>query len=1220
MPTPASRTDHSTLGIGHQAIHNSTHTVSNRSLRAIRSQLPFLNCKHSTRFGFLNLQRSLRLDSRLHDDLSAHLNRLNIPICGLAGAWEWSRGQHPGQHHDILWSGCPPGRGHRSCGVGLTVAHSVRDSLHDWGVHSDRLLWARFKGTINLTIVVAYAPPVSSGGTSDRQHDQQQQPGQQVQHSAAGGGRQQQRQGQRQQARGAGHTTLERQRFFTDLDSLLSKVPGLDFAVVLGDFNSSVGSAATRGEWGGVLGPHGLGARNAAGEELLHACAAQRLCVAGSFFQHRAARKATWRAIGAGVAAQRSSGGTWVDRTQRRAPPPRLHCIDHILVRRQWLSSVRNVRVFRSANERQPGPPRRGSKREHELGVHERLSDHHLLVAELQLKLRPPAAGTRAGRARPCRAALADDEHRRAMAAAATAVAAALPAGTADERWRAMAAGVTATAAAVLPALPQADTRRREWQPDSAATQQITAELAQARGELAAQQARPCTRNGAAAVADLRATVLRHKRRLCRSRRRDAGREVRRIAMRLEGLQRAGNMHAYYAEIKAVTGQRAPRMPHLRGAELLGPAAQASRFAGHFEAVFRDGVAVDAAVLAAAAANVPPSEQDWPLPTLAATAAAVRRLKHWRAADPSGVWAEALQAMCGDAAFLAALHDIVVDAMKHGMPAAVKESVLLPLFKKGDAADANNYRSIQLVSMLRKIVALVLAADLVRFVEDGLLEFQSGFRQQRSCADQIFALRALSEMAVERQQRLYVAYVDLRKAFDSVDRSALWLLLRQRGVPEALVKVLADLHTDATCRVRVAGHHSHSFPLEFGVQQGCPLASVLFNVFFDHVVREALAACPDAGVTLRSRADMGANLRRPAPDDRGLGSTTIPVLMFADDLAALAHDTPALHTFLAALAAACKRWGLVISTEKTVLQLVGGGAATACEGCGGQHSTQRQPVVLCDGCERGWHIGCTQPQLPAVPAGAWYCNGCVASPTAPADAFRPPIDVCGESIAWVDAFTYLGSTIASTGSMAAELARRVQLAAGAFRRLERPVLRQHVISLRARVRLYMVMVTSVLLYGCESWAPSRAQLDQLEVFHRCRLRMMLGVRRARDVSTTDLLARCSVSSIEALIHRRQLRWLGHLARMAPARVAKRVLYSTWTSGVRRTGRQPASLPETYAALVSRYISAAALRAGLQRDHPDLLALISRGITWFTLAQNRSIFHRVVDTMTGLARE
>lgn len=303
-----------------------------------------------------------------------------------------------------------------------------------------------------------------------------------------------------------------------------------------------------------------------------------------------------------------------------------------------------------------------------------------------------------------------------------------------------------------------------------------------------------------------------------------------------------------------------------------------------------------------------------------------------------------------------------------------------------------------------------------------------------------------------------------------------------------------------------------------------------------------------------------------------------------------------------------------------MLQLIGGGAATACEACGGQHSTQRQPVVLCDGCERGWHIGCAQPNLPAVPTGAWFCQECAAAPAAHGDAFRPPIAVGGEHIEWVDAFSYLGSTIASAGSMAAEHARRIQLAAGAFRRLERPVLRQRVISLRARVRLYMVMVTSVLLYGCESWALTRAQLDQLEVFHRCRLRMMLGARRARHMSTAAVLERCGVSPIETLVHRKQLRWLGHLARMAPGRVAKRVLYGTWASGIRRTGRQPAALPDTYADLVNRYLSAPALRAALRSDHPDLLALIPRGTTWHTLAQQRTLFQRVVDTVTALARE
>jgi hypothetical protein len=67
-------------------------------------------------------------------------------------------------------------------------------------------------------------------------------------------------------------------------------------------------------------------------------------------------------------------------------------------------------------------------------------------------------------------------------------------------------------------------------------------------------------------------------------------------------------------------------------------------------------------------------------------------------------------------------------------------------------------------------------------------------------------------------------------------------------VPERLVDILTDLHTGTTCTTRVYNSHSRQVSMQFGVQQGCPLATVLFNVFFDHVVRKALEACPDAGV------------------------------------------------------------------------------------------------------------------------------------------------------------------------------------------------------------------------------------------------------------------------------------------------------------------------------------------------------------------------------------
>jgi hypothetical protein len=632
---------------------------------------------------------------------------------------------------------------------------------------------------------------------------------------------------------------------------------------------------------------------------------------------------------------------------------------------------------------------------------------------------------------------------------------------------------------------------------------------------------------------------------------------------------------------------------------LCRPAAQAAAFAEHFEAVLGDGATVDASVLASA---VPAATGDaWQLPTLADTLDAVRRLKHWRAADPAGVWAELLQAACRSDEFVQLLHSIVLQSMQQGMPAVVKASVLLPFFKKGNAADANNYRGIQLVSQLRKIIALILSKQLCSQLEPSLLEYQCGFRPQRGCADQLFTLRQLARLSVEWQQQLYTAFVDLRKAFDSISRPALWAILRARGVPERLVDILTDLHTGTTCTVRVANSHSRQFSMQFGVQQGCPLAPVLFNVFFDHVVREALEACPDAGVALRRRQDMGPELQEPDAGCRApLVDLAVPLLMLADDLVILAATAADLQRFLTAFEAACQRWGLVISTEKTELMLIGGAAATACEGCGGQQGASS--MLLCDGCDRGWHLQCLNPPLAAVPAGSWNCPGCTGAGEAQGDAWRPPVLVSGQPLAWVDKFKYLGSVFECSGSLGSELSRRVQLAADMFRRLQRPLFQQKCISLKTRMVVYKCMVTSILLYGSEAWDVSRAQLQYLEVFHRCRLRLILGKRLSDRISNRDLYSRCHADTIEVMLASRQLRWLGHLGRMEDTRLAKQMLYSTmYMPGRCRAvgGTRAHSLSRTYRVLEGTYMRAPALRArGLE---------VPRRSNWFTLCQDRALY-------------
>ena len=72
---------------------------------------------------------------------------------------------------------------------------------------------------------------------------------------------------------------------------------------------------------------------------------------------------------------------------------------------------------------------------------------------------------------------------------------------------------------------------------------------------------------------------------------------------------------------------------------------------------------------------------------------------------------------------------------------------------------------------------------------DSLLrDEQAGFRQERSCTDQIATLRIIIEQSLEWKTGLYLVFVDFEKAFDSVDREVIWQILWHYGVPEKIVK------------------------------------------------------------------------------------------------------------------------------------------------------------------------------------------------------------------------------------------------------------------------------------------------------------------------------------------------------------------------------------------------------------------------------------------------
>ena len=137
---------------------------------------------------------------------------------------------------------------------------------------------------------------------------------------------------------------------------------------------------------------------------------------------------------------------------------------------------------------------------------------------------------------------------------------------------------------------------------------------------------------------------------------------------------------------------------------------------------------------------------------------------------------------------------------------------------------------ISLLLVAGKVLAKIMLTRLLKHVADLVLpESECGFRSGR-CKIDISFNRQLQEKCCEQHQDLYLAFVDLTKAFDTVNRDLLWNILRKFGCPPTFIAIPQQFHTGMCAQVVMAGSQSSSFPDEVGVKQGCVLAPIIFNL------------------------------------------------------------------------------------------------------------------------------------------------------------------------------------------------------------------------------------------------------------------------------------------------------------------------------------------------------------------------------------------------------
>jgi len=169
--------------------------------------------------------------------------------------------------------------------------------------------------------------------------------------------------------------------------------------------------------------------------------------------------------------------------------------------------------------------------------------------------------------------------------------------------------------------------------------------------------------------------------------------------------------------------------------------------------------------------------------------------------------------------------------------------IILPFWKrKGDKLVCSNHRGITLLSIPGKdftySVARVLLGRSLPAISCYRRPQQVGFLPNRSTIDQISSLRLIIEKTREfrKGRHLYLAFIDLKAAFDSVDHASLWAILACIGVPGKILRLFKKLNGDSQSCVRINGKLSEWFNINSGVRQGCVAAPDLFNCVVDHPV------------------------------------------------------------------------------------------------------------------------------------------------------------------------------------------------------------------------------------------------------------------------------------------------------------------------------------------------------------------------------------------------
>ncbi len=383
--------------------------------------------------------------------------------------------------------------------------------------------------------------------------------------------------------------------------------------------------------------------------------------------------------------------------------------------------------------------------------------------------------------------------------------------------------------------------------------------------------------------------------------------------------------------------------------------------------------------------------------------------------------------------------------------------------------------------------------------EGKVSEEQGGFRKGRGCVDQIFAMKRLVEEYLEKDKKLYAAFIDLEKAYNRVNREVLWSVLRIYDVGGQLFKRIQVFYREANACVRVGGEFSESFVVEVGVKQGCMMSPWLFNIFMEGCMREIKCKVGNTGAKLRLNGE----------------GWSVVTCLFADDIVLLVESEGDLLREVNVFYSVRKRRKLKVNAGKSKVMVF-----------------KRREEGVVD-FNTAYRI-----RLPTVAT----CRIMLGS----------------EKMEEVSEFKYLETVLCKHGGMEGEIRERVMKGKSVVGSLA-GVMKGRNVSMDVKRGLRNSILLPTLTYGSENWTWNGAQQSGVRAVEMSYLRGACGVSRWDGQSKTNAYEKCGMRKrgsgvgcgVAEWVKRSTLRWFGHIERMGNEEFLKVYLSSAEDTNRRR---------------------------------------------------------------------